>query len=143
MRFQLTTGTPEPIYTQIARQVRIAIAEGAVVGGERLPSVRRLARELVVNPNTVQKAYAELEHARLVYTRRGTGTFVAKKLPSDGSRKHARLRFVALVDALLVEAVHCALPVEEVLSEISWRARRYELRRGKAKPRAKRGERTR
>jgi GntR family transcriptional regulator len=137
VRFQLTTGTPEPIYAQIARQVRIAIADGTLVPDERLPSVRRLARELVVNPNTVQKAYAELERAGLVYTRRGTGTFVAKDLPSDTSRGQARERLAALVEALLVEAVHCGLAVEEVVSEIERRAGKHERRRAKAKAKTK------
>ncbi|MHC4201148.1 MAG: GntR family transcriptional regulator [Planctomycetota bacterium] len=137
MRFQLTTGTPEPIYAQIARQVRIAIADGVLAGDERLPSVRRLARELVVNPNTVQKAYTDLERAGLVYTKRGTGTFVARDLPSDTSRGQARERLAALVEALLVEAVHCGLPVKDVVAEIRRRAGRHELRRAKAKTRGK------
>ncbi len=127
MRFELVTGTPEPIYAQIARQVRTGIASRALPPDERLPSVRELARELVVNPNTVQKAYAELERSELVYTKRGTGTFVATGPPSAVSRRQARGRFAALVDSLLVEAVHAGLSAGDVVARITKRSGKFAL----------------
>ena len=65
-----------PIYVQIADEVKRGIVVGALTGDEALPSVRQLAETLRVNPNTVQQAYRELERSRLVYVRRGQGTFV-------------------------------------------------------------------
>jgi GntR family transcriptional regulator len=67
-----------PIYVQIADQVRRAIEAGSLRSGERLPTVRRLARELSVAPNTVVKAYSELQRVGLVESRPGVGTVVAE-----------------------------------------------------------------
>jgi len=65
-----------PIYTQIMDLIRKRIASGELKAGQQLPSVRDLAQQVVVNPNTVQKAYVELEREGYVATQRGTGTFV-------------------------------------------------------------------
>jgi GntR family transcriptional regulator len=67
-----------PLYEQIAEHVRGAVAAGVYRPEEPLPSIRVLALDLVVNPNTVQRAYQELERQGLVYTRKGLGVFVAK-----------------------------------------------------------------
>jgi GntR family transcriptional regulator len=67
-----------PIYLQIVQQVKWRIATGALRAGERLPSVREIAGQTRVNPNTVAKAITELERAGVVETRRGSGTFVAE-----------------------------------------------------------------
>ena len=66
-----------PIYLQLMEQVKHAIETGALKTGEQLPSIRPLAEELVVNPNTVAKAYRELEHAGVIELRQGAGAFVA------------------------------------------------------------------
>jgi GntR family transcriptional regulator len=68
-----------PIYLQIVDGIRAAIAAGVYRPDELLPSLRALAVDLVVNPNTVQKAYDELEREGLIYSRRGLGMFVAKR----------------------------------------------------------------
>jgi GntR family transcriptional regulator len=73
---QISAGSAEPIYMQIVSQVSEAVARGLLLPGEKLPPVRKLAAELVINPNTVARAYAELEHAGLVSTKTGSGTFV-------------------------------------------------------------------
>ena len=67
-----------PIYTQLIDQLQQDIASGTLPPGERLPSVRELASELGVNPNTVQRALQELERARLIYTQRTNGRFVTE-----------------------------------------------------------------
>lgn len=74
---QISPGTTEPIYTQIVNQVSSAIASGKLSIGDKLPAVRTLAAELVVNPNTVAKSYSILEQQGLVNTKTGAGTFVA------------------------------------------------------------------
>jgi len=67
-----------PIYIQLVEQLKLAIASGVYPSGERLPSVRDLAFEIKANPNTVQRAYAELEELELVYTQRTNGKFVTE-----------------------------------------------------------------
>jgi GntR family transcriptional regulator len=73
---QISPGSKQPIYTQIYDQISQAIAKGDLASGDKLPPVRKLATELVVNPNTVARAYTQLEQAGLVSTRTGAGTFV-------------------------------------------------------------------
>ena len=130
MRFQLSTGTPEPIYAQIVRQVRTALAGGTLKPGARLPSVRALARELLVNPNTVQKAYAVLERDGLVHSRRGAGTFVAEHSSPALSLTAKKKQLAPLIDALLTEAVHLGLSEEQLLTELRKRGRSYKFSRG-------------
>jgi GntR family transcriptional regulator len=74
---RLDTSDPAPIYVQIDRAIRAAVATGRLVKGAQLPTVRQLAVGLKVNANTVAKVYSELEKIGLVETRRGVGTFVA------------------------------------------------------------------
>ncbi len=73
---QISPGSKDPIYTQIVEQISQAIFKGTLAVGDKLPPVRKLATELVINPNTVAKAYTQLEQAGLVSTRTGSGTFV-------------------------------------------------------------------
>lgn len=70
-----------PIYRQLMEQVRHLIGTGALAPGERLPGIRRLAEELVMNPNTVAKAYRELERDGVLVLRHGAGAFVAEDAP--------------------------------------------------------------
>ncbi len=80
MRIHISTSSSVPIYRQIVEQVKRAIARGPLAAGAALPSVRELAQQLVLNPNTVFRAYGELERAGIVYTKRGVGTFVADRV---------------------------------------------------------------
>lgn len=74
---RLEPADPTPPYEQLRRQIASAIISGSLAGGERLPTVRQLARDLGVAPGTVMRAYAELERAGLIATRRGGGSTVA------------------------------------------------------------------
>ncbi len=74
---QILPGSREPIYVQVAEQISKAIARGELASGDKLPAVRKLAAELVINPNTVARAYSRLEQAGLVTTKTGSGTFVS------------------------------------------------------------------
>ena len=74
---QISPGSGEPIYRQIVEQIGEAIARGELASGDKLPAVRKLAAELVVNPNTVARAYSCLEQTGLVVTKTGSGTFVS------------------------------------------------------------------
>ena len=73
---QISAGSNEPIYMQIVSQISEAIAKGEISAGQKLPAMRKLAAELVINPNTVARAYNELEQAGLITTKTGSGTFV-------------------------------------------------------------------
>src|SRR4030043_222168 len=74
---QISPGSDKPIYVQIVEQISEAIAKNELAAGDRLPAVRKLAAELVINPNTVARAYNVLEQAKLVTTKTGSGTFVS------------------------------------------------------------------
>jgi len=80
-----------PIYLQLMEQVKHAIETGALRAGEQLPGIRPLAEELVINVNTVAKAYRELEREGAVYVQRGAGTFVAARLTGMSARDAAGL----------------------------------------------------
>ena len=74
---QILSGSDRPIYRQIVEQISEAMAKGQLSVGDKLPAVRVLAGELVINPNTVARAYSILEQAGLVVTKTGSGTFVS------------------------------------------------------------------
>ena len=93
MLITLDLADQRPIYQQIVDEVRRAVVTGSLVPGEPLPSVRVLAADLKVNPNTVQQAYRELERAGVAFTRRGQGTFVAAS--REASQREVLAREVA------------------------------------------------
>ncbi len=122
MQFQISTADGVPIYQQIIKQVRHLIASGRVAPGEELLPIRVLAEQLTVNPNTVARAYLELERAGLVTKRHGAGTYVSE----EASRLPRREKVKALkerVDSLLVEAAHLNVDLDEVLQLVN---ERYE-----------------
>jgi len=82
MHFQLRANDGRPIYAQIADQVKNAVAAGLLRPGELIPSVRELSRQLVVNPNTVARAYRDLQVEQILEALRGTGLQVAQGAPS-------------------------------------------------------------
>jgi len=86
MRFRLNPSLGVPIYLQLMEQVKHAVETGALQAGDQLPGIRPLAEELVMNPNTVAKAYRELEHEGVIELRHGAGAFVS---PAAGAGKLA------------------------------------------------------
>jgi len=90
-RIRIDPTLPTPIWSQIEEAVRHLVASGALRPGDALPSVRDLAREQRINPNTVAKAYQRLVEAGIVETRRGEGTFVAEHPPAMPAGEKARL----------------------------------------------------
>src|SRR5690348_1892652 len=97
MLFRPNPSLGVPIYLQLMEQVRHAIETGALKAGEQLPSIRPLAEELVINPNTVAKAYRELEHEGVIELRQGAGAFVSAKATTieDAERLKAAQGLVA------------------------------------------------
>jgi GntR family transcriptional regulator len=100
----ISTGSNTPIYKQIADQVRLAVAAGKVRVGDQLASVRSLAEELVLNPNTVARAYTDLARDGLIEARPGRGVFIIRKRKVF-SREEGRRRLEPMIDALIGEAV--------------------------------------
>ena len=114
MRFQLNFKSGKPVYLQLVDQVKAAAASGAVKPGDPLPSIRPLAEELRVNRNTVAKAYAELEHERVIETVAGKGCFV--RASASPFRKEVRLKLVAgAIDDAVVQAHHLQVAMSEFL----------------------------
>jgi GntR family transcriptional regulator len=124
MRFQCDTTSRTPIYRQLIDQVRRAIACGRVQSGERLPSVRQLSRELVVNPNTIARAYTELEREGTLLTQQGRGVFVAERR-TDLTKKVRRQRLDEKLDQLFIEAVHLSFSSTELLEILHKRMEQF------------------
>jgi GntR family transcriptional regulator len=82
MLFRPNPSSGVPIYLQLMEQVKHAVETGALRPGEQLPGIRPLAEELVINPNTVAKAYRELEHEGVIELRHGAGAFVSANAPA-------------------------------------------------------------
>jgi len=92
IEFHLDTRSGVPPYQQIVKQVRHALRLGILDVGDQLPTVKEVVARLAINPNTVLKAYKELEHLGLVAARPGIGTFVTKTLRDDSLAAHGPLR---------------------------------------------------
>ncbi|TDA68837.1 MAG: GntR family transcriptional regulator [Clostridia bacterium] len=133
MWFRVDPAAGTPLYQQIIEEIKTAIQRGALAPGERLPSVRQLSLDLTVNPNTVARAYLELEREGFITTARGTGTFVADHPPVPEEDPAATLR-TALRRAL-AEALRAGLSREEVLKVISSEIQQWlDTRADKAAP---------
>ena len=91
MYLSLDSHSGTPLYLQIKEQMRLAVATGAVRAGEQLPTVRELAAELRLNPNTVARVYRELQAEGLLVSRQGSGTFVADEALALVDRQTADL----------------------------------------------------
>src|SRR5512134_1752597 len=114
MQIHISPTDGVPIYLQIVNQVKYLVSSGRLAEGEELPPIRVLAERLLVNPNTVARAYRELEMAGIVTKRRTTGTYVSEAgAPLD---RQERLRLLApRADALLAEARQLDVTAEEVV----------------------------
>jgi GntR family transcriptional regulator len=124
MGLHINTASRVPLYQQLAQQIREAIARGELRPEANLPSVRQLSRELVVNPNTVARAYTELEREGLLVSRPGRGIYVAQ--PRNDLTHAARdRRLRELLDRWLTEAVHLGCAAEDVLRTVAQRVQEF------------------
>lgn len=104
-----------PIYEQVAEKFKVLILKGAMQADEQMPSVRSLAMELSINPNTIQKAYAQLERDGFIYTVKGRGNFIA------GTEKLLKEKRKSCLDEILKlvkEALEYGVTREEIISVI-------------------------
>lgn len=121
---QISSGSETPIYLQLVEQISKAIAQGLLRTGDKLPAVRTLAAELVINPNTVARAYTLLEQSGLVTTKTGSGTFV-----SDPALRHADAAQINILaermDTLITRAVNLGLSRAELTDLFETRLEKY------------------
>lgn len=117
LNIQITTGGKIPIYRQIIDQMRSSIALGKSAVGEPLPSVRGLATELVINPNTIAKAYAVLVNDGVIESQQGRGYFVAKRREIFTKRERQR-RLEEVIGPFVAEAVTLGFDQQQIIGEI-------------------------
>jgi len=126
MEFRIEPVSRTPIYRQLVAQIREAVARGRLKPEERLPSVRDLSRQLVINPNTVARVYTELEREGILNTRPGLGVFVAQPR-SDLTKRARKDRLTAVIDGFLTEAVHLGFAANDVLALVSERMEKFQF----------------
>ena len=116
--FSLDAKSGVPFYKQIILQVEMAIADGRLEKGAQLPTVRSLAVDLSINPNTVARAYAEMEIRNIVVTQQGSGTFISdKKISIDAIERERILSQIS--KEFLTKAASYGFSFEEILQTIS------------------------
>lgn len=115
--FLISPGSTVPLFKQIVDQVRLGVATGKLSAGDQLPSVRALAERLVVNPNTIAKAYSELAREGMIEAQPGRGAFIAK--PRQIYTKAERLRRIdPLIEALAAEGVALGFGCAELIEAL-------------------------
>lgn len=128
MWYHIDPSSGTPIYRQLADQVRQAVASGVLRAGDRLPSVRDLAVELAVNPNTIAKAYQELEREGVIETPRGRGSFIADR--DHIASEEERLRqFTEAAEKLVADAYRLRIGSDRAAAVFRERIAEAERRR--------------
>ncbi len=115
-----------PIYQQIVTQVKYLVAAHRLMPGAELPTIRALAKQLQVNPNTVARAYRELEQEGMVEKRSTRGTFVAESV-SKFTTKHRQSALHKRIDQLLAESKHLGFSIDQLFEQIETRASKLNL----------------
>ena len=123
---RIATGSTTPIYRQLIDQIRLVVLRGRLAPGDQLPSVRSLAVRLVINPNTVARAYGELARDGVIVAQRGKGYFVTHKRQVY-TKTQQRRRLAPLVDALVSEAALLDFSADDVVIALQERLREYGL----------------
>ena len=122
----ISTGASSPIYKQITDQVRLAVATGKLAVADPLPSVRALAEQLVINPNTVARAYADLAREGLIESRPGRGVFIIRKRKVF-TRQEGWRRLEPLLEGLIGEALAMDFSPEELRKAFENKLEQWKL----------------
>ena len=122
--FQVDSQHPTPLYHQLERSIRFAIATGRLNVGDQLPTVRQLAVDLRINANTVAKVYTELERRGVVETRRGVGTFVIARPNEAASPRDRERRLRELADHFVSETHKHGFSLDDVIEHLEKRRRK-------------------
>jgi GntR family transcriptional regulator len=126
MHIHLSPRDGVPLYLQIVNQVKYLVAAGRLSAGEELPPIRTLAEQLLINPNTVARAYRELELAGVVTKRRTSGTYVSNAGSPLARRERVRI-LTQRIDALLAEAAQMNIDGDTLMDLIRQRALAMQL----------------
>jgi GntR family transcriptional regulator len=129
LNLAISPGSDTPIYKQITDQVRRAVATGRLRVDDQLPSVRALAEELVLNPNTVARAYSDLAREGLIESRPGRGAFIIRKRKVF-SREEGRRRLGPLLDSLIGEALAMDFTREELRAVFEMKLGQWKEEKG-------------
>ena len=131
MRLHVSVKNGVPIYVQLVTQIRQLVASGRLPVGTELPTIRTLAEQLLVNPNTVARAYRELEQAGIVTARRGLGTVITDS-GSPMAKRERTERLRDKVDGLLAEAGQLGFEFEELMQLMRTRHEQRAAERGES-----------
>src|SRR5213592_5242953 len=116
--FHINAADPMPLYAQLERAIRFAIATGKLRVGDQLPTVRQLAVDLRINANTVAKVYAELERAGVLETRRGVGTFVSARPNEAASRRDRERHLRELAEHFIAQSHERGFSIDDVIEHL-------------------------
>ena len=116
--FSVDSTSPTPIYAQLDRSIRAAIATGQLEPGAQLPTVRQLAVDLAVNANTVARVYAQLERDGVLETRRGVGTFVLESPSPRAARAHRERELRELIRRFVGDAALLGFTLSELITQL-------------------------
>ena len=125
MNIKIDVQSGVPIYTQVVERVKHMIATGELKPGDQLPTVRQLAQELVVNPNTIARAYALLDQAGIISTQQGRGTYVREHPDENGLARMRHEKLAALVSQVIVEALSMGYGLDQVREEFEATVRQW------------------
>ena len=121
MQLHVSLNDGVPIYQQVVNQIKYLVASGRLNEGDQLLPVRKLAEQLIVNPNTVARAYRELEGEGIVESRRGSGVFVTAGVSPLAKREQNKILHER-IDTLLAEAAHLKVDVDSVVKLVRQRS---------------------
>jgi GntR family transcriptional regulator len=133
IRLAINTGSSTPIYRQITDQVRLAAASGKLQAGDQLPSVRALAEQLVVNPNTVARAYSDLARDGMLESRAGRGVYATRKRQIF-TRAEAWRRIEPQMESLIGEALAMDFTPKELLAGFEKKLAKWTSAKGGRQP---------
>jgi len=128
--FAIDVNDPTPLYAQLERAIRVAMATGRLNVGDKLPTVRQLAVDLKINANTVAKVYGELERSGVLETRRGVGTFIRASGARGSSVPDREQLLVELADRFLAGAAMLGFSADEAINflKVHW----IDMKRGQS-----------
>jgi len=121
---QISIGTGEAVYSQLVSQISQAIAKGQLSAGDKLPPVRKLASELVINPNTVAKAYSQLELSGLVVTKTGSGTYIADRTERSIDISQMNI-LVERIDNIIARAINLGIKISDLAQIFQERLKKF------------------
>jgi GntR family transcriptional regulator len=126
MQFRIDNASDRPVYQQIIDQIKRDIALGRLIKDEKLPTVRQLARQLAINPNTIAKAYRQLEQEGIIVTKPGTGAFVAS-LDSNLSKSVRKKIASEELERIAIEAFHMQIDRQTLLELFDSAVEKFNL----------------